>query len=146
MQLLPIKEHLIDNQEFLKYPDYQEALTMSVSFYQKIGFHPPWISYFAEKEGELVGNAAFKGPPFNKKVEIAYSVFPSYQHQGLGTQICKHLVSIALATDPSVIITARTLPEENFSTKILRKNNFELAGAIWDEEDGEVWEWVYRNE
>ncbi len=34
--------------------------------------------------------------------------------------------------------------EENHSAKILRKNGFELMGLIWDEEDGDVWEWVYK--
>jgi hypothetical protein len=33
--------------------------------------------------------------------------------------------------------------EENFSTKILRKNNFTLIGTVIDPEDGEVWEWIY---
>jgi RimJ/RimL family protein N-acetyltransferase len=72
----------------------------------------------------LVGSAAFKGKPKEGRVEIAYGVFPHYQNQGIGTEICGQLVLLALETDPTVIVTARTLPEENYSTRILRKNNF----------------------
>lgn len=144
MEFLLIQEHLADNQYFVNHPDCQESIFMSIDFYKKVGFQPPWVGYYAQLEGKLVGSAAFKGKPIDNKVEIAYGVFPQYQHQGIGTQICKQLVSIALVADSSVIITARTLPEENFSTKILRKNNFELLGTIWDEEDENVWEWQYN--
>jgi hypothetical protein len=44
------------------------------------------------------------------------------------------------------VITARTLPEENHSTKILRKNSFTFVGSVMDPEDGEVWEWMYNGE
>jgi len=37
------------------------------------------------------------------------------------------------------------LAEENFSTSILRKNNFLLMGVVNDPEDGDVWEWLYQN-
>ena len=44
-------------------------------------------------------------------------------------------------TDSSIRITARTLMENNASTQILRKNGFEFKGIVFDEEDGDVWEW-----
>ena len=68
-----------------------------------------------------------------------------YRQQGVGTRICKQLVELSLATDASVRITARTLPEKNYSTRILEKNNFVLLGFVTDPEDGEVWEWEYKN-
>jgi hypothetical protein len=49
-----------------------------------------------------------------------------------------------LKTNTAVKITARTLPQRNFSTKILEKNEFEFAGIVNDPEDGDVWEWVYQ--
>jgi RimJ/RimL family protein N-acetyltransferase len=73
-------------------------------------------------------------------------VFENYQQKGIATRICKQLVELSLATDPSVRITARTLPEKNYSTRILEKNNFVLLGFVTDSEDGEVWEWEYRSE
>jgi [ribosomal protein S5]-alanine N-acetyltransferase len=51
---------------------------------------------------------------------------------------------LAIATDSEIKITARILSEENASTGILKKNGFVLLGTIWDEEDGNVWEWEYK--
>ena len=64
----------------------------------------------------------------------------------MGTRICRKLVEIGLAADPSVKIIARTLPEANFSTRILEKNDFIFIGMVNDPEDGEVWEWEYKGE
>jgi hypothetical protein len=52
-------------------------------------------------------------------------------------------VLLAQRTDPKLIITARTLVEHNYSTKILQRNGFRLLGNVWDKEDGDVWEWLY---
>jgi hypothetical protein len=38
-------------------------------------------------------------------------------------------------------LTAKTLPQENVSTRILRRLGFDLEGPIVDEEDGDVWLW-----
>ena len=146
MVLIPVNEHLKDNKEFTDDPDCIENVTMSVDFYKRIGFNPPWICYYAQLENQLVGCAGYKGKPVDGKIEIAYGVFPQYWQKGIGTQIAKKMVDLALATDPSLTITARTLPEENFSARILRKNNFKLLGQVTDPEDGEVWEWEYMKD
>ncbi len=143
MQLLPIHQKLEDNTEFLHLPEDVTYLGMSVSFFEKIGYNPPWIGYFAERDRQLVGNAAFKGQPVGGKVEIAYGTFEAFQRQGIGTEICRELVLLVQQTDPTVRITARTLPEPNYSTRILEKNNFRLLGTVDDPEDGEVWEWEW---
>ncbi|MDH4090699.1 MAG: GNAT family N-acetyltransferase [Cyclobacteriaceae bacterium] len=142
--LVPIKELLADNGEFMVNPDCQESLQMSVAFYASIGYHPPWIGYYAGINGSLVGMAGFKGKPIDGRVEIAYGTFPSFQNQGIGTAICQKLVQLAQETVPSVHIMARTLAEENYSTKILRKNGFAWQGNVIDKDDGEVWEWEYK--
>jgi [ribosomal protein S5]-alanine N-acetyltransferase len=144
MKLIPIKESLQDNQEFVNHPDCQDTIYMSVAFFKSIGYHFPWIGYYASVEDQLVGTCAFKGRPLFGKVEIAYSVFPKYRQRGLGTEICRQLVQLSLQTDSSVLITARTEREENFSTRILRKNGFHHLGTVVDIDDGEVWEWEYR--
>jgi len=145
MQLLPVKQTIEENEQFVSDPLCTATLNMCIEFYKKIGFNPPWICYYAEENGQLVGSAAFKGKPVNKTVEIAYGTMEDQRQKGIGTKICKHLVELSLATDPSVRITARTLPEHNFSTKILEKNNFILLGMIDDPEDGDVWEWEYKS-
>src|ERR1700712_2025888 len=144
MELIPIKEHLHENKQFADHPDCQESIYMCIDFYKKAGFNPPWICYYVQQDDQLVAAAAFKGKPVNNKVEIAYGTFPRFQQQGIGAKIAGTLVQLSLQTDPSVIITARTMPEENYSVKILRKNNFKLLGTIMDDEDGEVWEWEYE--
>lgn len=144
MRLLPIKQTTEENIDFINNPACTDTLIMCIEFYKRVGFNPPWIGYYAEENGELIGSAAFKGKPINNTVEIAYNTFEDHQHQGIGTRICKQLVDLSLATDPSVRITARTLPEKNYSTKILEKNNFILLGFVTDPEDGEVWEWEYK--
>ncbi len=143
MNLLPIHQKLEDNTEFLHLPEDVTYLSMTIGFFEKIGYNPPWIGYFAKKDGQLVANCAFKGQPVDGKVEIAYGTFEPFQRQGIGTEVCRQLVLLAQQTDPTVRITARTLPEHNYSTRILEKNNFRLLGTVEDPEDGEVWEWEW---
>ena len=144
MRLLPLKPTLAENAAFAANPDCQPSLEMSIQYFEKIGYQPPWIGYFAEEGGKMVGNAAFKGAPKAGRVEIAYATFAAHQNQGIGTRICAALVALAQANDPNLILTARTLPESNFSTRILEKNGFQLVGSVQDPEDGEVWEWEWR--
>jgi len=143
-ELIPISETLASNEDFVKNPVCHETIYMTIEFYKKVGYTPPWIGYYVKKDDELVGSCAFKGKPINGSIEIAYGTFENYSQQGIGTAMCKLLMDLALKTDPEIRITARTLAEENFSTRILQKNNFFLAGMVNDPEDGEVWEWVYR--
>ena len=143
MNLLPISQTLAENAQFLNHPDCEPGLQLTIEFFNKIGYNPPWIGYYAQLDGNLVGGCAFKGKPKNGRVEIAYGTFPQYQHQGVGVEMCRQLVLLALEADPTVTVTARTLPEESYSTRILRKNGFVHLGIIWDDEDGDVWEWEY---
>ena len=141
MHLIAIKERIEDNKRFASNALHVETIQMTIDFYKKVGFVPPWIGYYAEENGNLVGSAGFKGPPINGTVEIAYGTFEEYRNQGIGTAICRQLVELSLKTDPSIRLTATTFSKENFSTKILQKNNFILLGPVQDPEDGEVWEW-----
>jgi RimJ/RimL family protein N-acetyltransferase len=144
MELLSIYKTLEENAAFSDHPLCQESLVMCIQFYKKVGFTPPWICYYVKQDDELVGSAAFKGKPDRGKVEIAYATFEKFQRLGIGTAVCKQLVELSLMTDPSVRITARTLPENNYSTRVLEKNNFRCLGIVQDPEDGPVWEWEYN--
>ena len=144
MKLIPIKATLNENEELTDNPLCKETVPVCVDFYKKVGFTPPWICYFAKHHDEFVAGAGFKGPPVNGSVEIAYGTFENFMRQGFGTAVCKELVELSLKTDPTVRITARTLPENNYSTRILKKNNFICLGIVQDPEDGPVWEWEYR--
>lgn len=144
MKLIPILEKTEDNQALTSNPLCGETLQMTLDFYKRVGFTQPWICYFVEEEGHLVGCAGFKGPPLEGMVEIAYGTFQAFQQRGIGTRICKLLVDVSLQTAPQVKITARTFEKENFSARILHKNYFQCLGIVIDPEDGEVWEWIYE--
>ena len=143
MKLIPIGEKLEDNDEFVNNPLCQEGIYMTIDFFKRVGYEPPWIGYYVQQNDALLGGAALKGAPRDGRVEIAYGTFEPYRQKGVGTEICKLLVGLALESDPHVTITARTLPEKNFSTKILEKTGFVFSGVVNDPEDGEVWEWVF---
>ena len=142
IQLLPILATIEENAAFAGIDDCVAALRPSVDYYRTIGYNPPWICYFAKQGDELVGSAGYKGQPVDNKIEIAYGTFPRFENKGIGTKICNALVLMALQENPDLIVTARTLPMQSGSTRILEKNNFKCFGAIWDKDDGEVWEWV----
>jgi len=146
MELIPINEHIDDNKEFTDNLLCQETIYMTIDFFKRVGYKKPWISYYAMENGGLVGCGAFKGAPKDGVVEIAYGTFEASRKKGVGTEICKQLVELSLKTDPAVTITARTLPEKNFSTRILEKNGFTFSGTVNDPEDGDVWEWVHPKE
>lgn len=143
MELVPIKRTPEENNEWMNDPASQEIILMCINFYNRIGYIPPWIGYLAKDEEVIVGTAAFKGAPTDGKIEIAYGVNEEFRKRGYGTKICKKLTQLASATDPSLQITARTLPETNYSTRILEKNKYVKKGTVIDPEDGEVWEWIY---
>lgn len=143
MKLVLIKETIDENRQFTGNPDCKESIYMTVAFFQKVGYKIPWVGYYAEHDGLIVGSAGFKGGPKAGVVEIAYGTFEQYRNNGVGTAICRSLIELSLHTDPSVTISACTLPENNFSVRILEKNGFIYSGIVNDPEDGKVWQWMY---
>jgi [ribosomal protein S5]-alanine N-acetyltransferase len=144
MQFIPVRENLEENETFAADLGLRESLIMSVDFYKKVGFNPPWICYYASVNGELVGCAGYKGKPIDGMVEIAYGTFEKFRNQGVASEICGQLVKLSLKTDPALLITARTLPENNYSTRVLLKNHFQFSRELTDPEDGLLWEWIYK--
>lgn len=130
--------------EFVQNPFLEMVIQAYETFYPKVGFHPPWIGYFALHDGTVVGVGGYKGPPSNGVVEIAYGSVPEYEGKGVSTQTCRYLTELALSHDPALKVIARTLMEENASANILRKNGFVYVGVVNDPEDGDVWEWQWK--
>ena len=137
-------ETLEENEIFSNHPLCKESLHMTIQFYKAVGYSPPWIGYYVQLNNELVAAAGFKGRPIHGAVEIAYGTFEKFQRKGIATAVCKKLVKLSLKTDPTVRITARTVPENNFSTRVFEKNDFVYLGVVQDPDDGAVWEWEYR--
>ena len=146
MTMIPIEADESKNTIFMANEDCKEIAAVYPAFYRRVGFNPPWIGYFFRRGDELVGSGGYKGKPRDGKIEIAYSAFKNFEGQGIGTEICRHLVALSLQTDSKVIITARTLPHDSASTTILKRNGFRFLGTVYDEEDGDVWEWHYPQE
>ncbi len=145
MEFVAIKETIEENEEFLTHPDVKDNVYQTIEFYKKVGFILPWIGYCVKKENIIVGMAGFKGQPVDGKVEISYGTNEQFRQKGIGTEICKSMVELSKRTNPEIIITARTLPETNYSTRILEKCGFEFQGTTNDKDDGDVWEWKYIN-
>lgn len=145
MTLLPIDIDERQNTRFSSNPECVGVLQVCPGYYNRVGFNKPWIGYLATIDGkEIIGTAGYKGKPKDGKVEIAYGTFKKHQGQGVGTEICRQLVELALQTDPTLRITAKTLPGNFASIGVLKRNGFECLGTIYDEEDGEVLEWEYK--
>lgn len=124
-------------------PECQQLLSMYDEYYPKIGFNLPWVGYFVIKHNQIVGSCGFVSQPVNGIVEIAYWTFKEYEGQGIASFACKQLVEIATTSDTKLIITAKTAPEQNASTKILEKNGFVFSNVVQDEEIGDAWLWVH---
>lgn len=142
MNLHPIQPTLEANAAFASDPNVKENLPLTIGYYDVIGFNPPWVCYYAEVDGKLMGSCAFKGAPKDNRVEIAYETFPPFQNRGIANEMCRMMVEMALQTDPKVQVTARTLREDNYSTRILKKNGFLKVGDEMDEDGTPVWEWL----
>lgn len=109
--------------------------------YCKFGFIRPWTGYIAVRNDAPVGTCAFKSPPADGRVEIAYFTFPGHEGQGIATAMARELLHIARRQDDRLTVFAQTLPEENASTAILRKLGFQLLGPVEHPDDGTVWKW-----
>jgi [ribosomal protein S5]-alanine N-acetyltransferase len=118
-----------------------EVLTSMAAVYQRTGFEPPWTGYLAFDGAECVGTCAFKSPPRENRVEIAYFTFPGHEGKAVATRMARALIQIATSTLPGITVTAQTLPETNASTRILQNLGFKNVGEVQHPEDGRVWEW-----
>ena len=122
-------------------PDWLAAVRASSSA-------DPWrlgYSIVHRADGSKVGSCAFKGPPADGVVEIAYGIEPEHRCKGYATEAAEALTEFAFAQSVPTV-RAHTLPELNASTRVLTKCGFEYLGEVIDPEDGLVWRWERRRE
>lgn len=120
----------------------REVCVTSAELYETAGFIPPWVGYLALAEDECVGTCAFKSPPVDGRVEIAYFTFPGHEGRGYATCMAAALIRLATEANPGLNIVAQTLPEPNASNAILRRLGFRFEGPVHHPQDGPVWEWI----
>lgn len=126
------------------HPIAENILTATVELYKTANYEPPWVGYLVLDDlGECIGTCAFKSPPINNTVEIAYFTFPEYEGAGYASRMANNLVHIALKAQPGIKVIAQTLSEENASTSILKKAGFVFDKEVHHPEDGLVWEWKF---
>lgn len=142
MRLAPIPLQGIPDLLPAPFTEYARAMCeANQAFYRITGLHAPWCSYLAVEGAEVIGTCAFKGPPKNGTVELAYGTEPAHEGRGIATRMAAALIGIARSTDPAVRITAQTFPERNASSRILTKLGFVRAGEAMDDDVGVVWNW-----
>jgi len=146
MELKIIEINVDKSKEIYSSTNCQLLINSMNEFYQKIGFNKPWVGYFAHNNNQVVGTGGFTGQPKDGKIEIAYWTFKEFEGQGIASFVCKQLITIAKTTDPEIIITAKTAPEHNASTKILQNNGFTFTEITLDDEIGNAWFWTLKNE
>lgn len=143
LTLEPIQLNEDRTKDIYSSADCQSAFKMWEEYYPKIGFHLPWVGYFVKNDNHIVGCCAFTGPPaVDNKVEIAYWTFKQFEGQGISTSSCRQLISMAKKADSTITITAKTAPENNASTAILKRCGFIFSGIVQDHEIGDAWEWT----
>jgi [ribosomal protein S5]-alanine N-acetyltransferase len=110
--------------------------------YRRTGYREPWIGYLTFADGVNVGTCAFKGPPEDGRVEIAYFTFRGFERRGHAGRAAAALVKLAETSEEAPEIMAQTLPKPGASTRILTGLGFTNIGSVEHPEDGPVWEWV----
>lgn len=144
LRILNLEENRTD--KLFAKAECQQLLDIYSDFYPQIGFQLPWVGYFVIHENEVVGACGFNGPPQDGKIEISYWTFEAFEGQGIASFSCQELINIAQKADPKIIITAKTAPEQNASTKILQKNGFTFVEVVQDHEIGDAWLWQLSQE
>lgn len=127
-------------------PAGRDVLEGTAHLYEATGFHPPWVGYLADRDGDVVGACAFKAPPQAGRVEIAYMTFPEYEGRGIAAEMARQLVQVARSADPTLTVIAQTLPQEGPSTAILRKLGFTFETEVQHPDDGLIWQWILTPE
>jgi RimJ/RimL family protein N-acetyltransferase len=110
-----------------------------------VWLHGYWI---VEKDSNaVIGGIGFKGPPdADGMVEIAYGIVASRQRRGYATEAAAEATAFALKQPGVEHVRAHTLPENNASTRVLRKCGYTYVGEVVDPEDGLVWRWEWTGQ
>ena len=139
--LIPIDRDGAPRAGYVLPDDVAEVARATAQLYDTIGFEEPWIGYLAFSGPTAVGACAFKAPPSDQRVEIAYYTFPEWEGRGVATAMAAELISIARRHRSSLVVAAQTLPNHSASHRVLQKLGFRHVATVDHPEDGPVWEW-----
>jgi len=89
-----------------------------------------WYLVLEAPRRVVIGNAGFKGKPFDGTVEIGYSIVPEFQRQGYASEAVEALIAWAFGNPGVKRVIAETLPDLHASQSLLRKLGFaRIPGA-----------------
>ena len=80
------------------------------------------------KDGAMVGDLCFKGPPLSGEVEIGYGIFPDAQGLGYATEAASAAMDWAFSQTGVYFVTAETEPNNQKSQRVLQKLGFKHYG------------------
>ncbi len=123
------------------FDDAKEAIPFFYESYQKNNGDNRFGSYFVilENEKRLIGTGGFKGNPNEVGfVEIGYEIDANYQNQGFATELVAAFIRFTFQEGFHNMI-AHTLPVNNASNSVLKKNGFKFKNIICDPDDGMLW-------
>ena len=124
---------------FLAFP---EALEPTVTGLEG-GVDPAWFAHLIVEGTDVVGLGGFTGPPTDGVIEIGYSVAPSCRGRGVASAAVGQWLARAAGAGVRRVV-AHTLPEENASVAVLRRNGFARDGEAVDPDEGTVWRWAWH--
>ncbi|MCB0279204.1 MAG: GNAT family N-acetyltransferase [Calditrichaeota bacterium] len=126
--------------------EVEEVSKANREFYSRIGYHFPWIGYFAVIDDQVVGTCGFKGKAENGKIELAYYTFKQFEGNGYAKLMLNELIRIKKEADQTdqILLIAQTESRVNASNHILKQQHFVYSGDAFDEDAGIVWEWHYK--
>jgi [ribosomal protein S5]-alanine N-acetyltransferase len=128
------------------FEDAKEAIPFFYDMYKNNDGDTRFGSYFVilENEKRLIGTGGFKGhPDIVGYVEIGYEIDKNYQNQGYATELVNGLIYFTFGEGYQKII-AHTLPENNASGIVLKKNGFKFKSIVCDPEDGMLWKYELK--
>jgi ribosomal-protein-alanine N-acetyltransferase len=128
--------------EFLGGPEVSESFLARLRDLPSADLWRDGFGVIHVAENRLIGLCSFNGPPDAEgAVEISYAIAPAYTARGYATEAARLLIAHATASGEVRAVRAHTLPEENASTRVLKKCGFQQRGAVNHPEDGPVWLW-----
>lgn len=131
-----------------------ESLIDSMSGYERAQVSPDWLARMRASDagdpwthgfrlvlresGSIVGTCAFKGPPDDGIVEVAYGIDPEFEGRGFATEATRALVDFASGDAGVKVVRAHILLDARASKRVLEKCGFRYVGDVVDPEDGLV--------